>query len=331
MPDFRFWPWIIERCSSGCVLVFHDIAAGPFCAFISDLGIQRIVPLDELLLRARNRMPTTGLFAITVDDGVGATVRDLSAVMIARSWPGTFYLPTDGVESGAPLPFHWWRALRPHLPRQILALPSGPLDLRPPHAIDRLFLRLQRLWHTCHPSVYQPLIGELVQFTVRHSGIPLESLQPPAPISWPEVEALSRSDAIRFESHGATHTAMSALSESSLIREMQHSRDLISLHTGRPCRHFAYPFGSPRSIGPSAPALAARFYDSASTMILGSVDSADPFLLPRIPIYPENSIAKARAKLLVKGRRFHLGAHSPLPAAGAGVYLPHDNGSRGAS
>jgi hypothetical protein len=93
---------------------------------------------------------------------------------------------------------------------------------------------------------------------------------------------------------------MSALTEKELVFELRHSRDVVTERTGRECRHLAYPFGSPRSIGSLAPAAAARFYDSATTMTLGHVDSADPWLLPRIPLHPENSALRARLKVLLK-------------------------------
>src|ERR1700685_4294416 len=69
---------------------------------------------------------------------------------------------------------------------------------------------------------------------------------------------------ISFESHGVSHAAMSTLAEDELVFEMRESRDLISRHTDRPCRHFAYPFGSDTSIGTRAAATAQLFYDSAS-------------------------------------------------------------------
>lgn len=62
----------------------------------------------------------------------------------------------------------------------------------------------------------------------------------------------------------------------------------LPAHSGRDCRHLAYPFGSWTSIGARAAAAAARFYDSATTMTLGHVEGANPSLVPRIPLYPEN-------------------------------------------
>src|SRR5260370_19789042 len=93
---------------------------------------------------------------------------------------------------------------------------------------------------------------------------------------------------------------MSSLTEEELVFEMKHSRDVVAEHTGRPCRHLAYPFGSPQSIGTRAVAAAKEFYDSATTMSLGGVDYANPWLLPRIPLYPENSTLLALLKVLLK-------------------------------
>ena len=112
---------------------------------------------------------------------------------------------------------------------------------------------------------------------------------------------------IRFESHGVSHAAMSALTDDELIFELKHSRDLVTRHTGRQCRHFAYPFGSELSIGARASTIAREYYDSAVTMTLGHVDSANPWLLPRIPLYSETSPWFAKVKLLLKcsgGRGF---------------------------
>jgi peptidoglycan/xylan/chitin deacetylase (PgdA/CDA1 family) len=126
------------------------------------------------------------------------------------------------------------------------------------------------------------------------------ALEPPAPVTWAEVARLARCEAIRFESHGISHTAMSALGRKEMALEMQRSRDLITERAGRECRHFAYPYGSRRSIGPLASVMAARYYDSAATMTLGTVEAANPWLLPRIPLYEKNSRAFARLKVFLK-------------------------------
>ena len=141
---------------------------------------------------------------------------------------------------------------------------------------------------------------ELLEVVLREGGSTRSAIQPPTPITWPEVTELSKNDLIRFESHGVSHAAMSSLTGEEVVFEMKQSRDSVTEHTGCECRHLAYPFGDWQSIGARAVATAARLYDSAVTMSRGHVESAYPWLLPRIPLYPENSTLLAKLKILLK-------------------------------
>lgn len=284
----------------GFILALHEIDPGRLAQLVGSIQPAQPVPLSELVERSKQGRPTSGLFALTVDDGVGDNVRALARLFRAQAWPATFYLPTRYLDSGEGMAFQWWQRLKPFLPRKRLALKSGVIDLSPPDAVDGLFKNMERLWHSRRLESYVPMTMELVEVVVRESGVTRETMLPPAPITWREVAELSKNDSIRFESHGVSHAAMSSLNDQELAFELKHSRDLITEHTGRPCRHLAYPFGSRQSIGRRAAAMSRQFYDSAVTMDLGHVDSANPWLLPRIPLYPENSGGLARLKILLK-------------------------------
>ena len=299
MPD-RLLQLLLTRFSGGFVLAFHEIPPQRLAGFVDAIRPAQVVPLSELVQRSRQHKSTSGLFAITVDDGVGDNVRALARLFIAREWPATFYLPTAYIDTAEGMAFQWWRSLKPLLPRRRIDLKSGVIDLSGPSAVDELTTKMERLWHSEHRSSYFPMTMELADLVAQEMDVSRDAISPPEPISWPEVTELGRNDLIRFESHGVTHTAMSALSAPDLEFEMKHSRDVVTEHTGRPCRHLAYPFGSRQSIGMRAAAEAARFYDSATTMSLGHVDFANPWLLPRIPLYPENSTLFARVKILLK-------------------------------
>jgi peptidoglycan/xylan/chitin deacetylase (PgdA/CDA1 family) len=195
--------------------------------------------------------------------------------------------------------FQWWRRLKPFLPQRRLELKSGALDLSRPGAIDELSKEMEQRWHTQRLESYLPVTMELADIVMREQNMTRESFRPDAPITWREVEELSKDDLIRFESHGVSHAAMSSLTDEELALEMKHSRDAVSEHTGRECRHLAYPFGSSQSIGARAAATAETFYDSATTMSRGRLDAANPWMLPRIPLYPENSISFAQLKVLI--------------------------------
>ena len=294
------------RLARGFVLAFHDIEPDRLAELIDSIQPAEVVPLTELVNRSKQGKSTSGLFAITVDDGVGETVRGLSKLFLARGWPGTFYICTSYVESQQAMPFQWWRKIMPLLPSKKLELSNGTMDLSRPAAIQELARHLESQWHSQRMETYLLLTRELTDLVVRERGISKDSIQPQRSITWPEVAELSRNDLISFESHGVSHAAMSTLTPDELRFEMQESRDEISEHTGRPCRHLAYPFGSDQSIGARAATVAQSFYDSASTMSLGSVDAANPWLLPRIPLYPENPIWYAKLKILLTCNRLNV-------------------------
>jgi peptidoglycan/xylan/chitin deacetylase (PgdA/CDA1 family) len=288
-----------SRFSSGCVLAFHDIEPSRLAELVDSLQPAEVISLSEMVDRSKRGQSTSGLFAITVDDGVGQTVHNLSNLFRARSWPATFYLPTDYLESEG-MPFQWWRNLLPLLPSRKIELKSGVLDLSKPGSVPELSQKMEKMWHTQKLDSYLPFILELADFVTSERGLSMDSICPPKPITWPDVARISRDGLISFESHGVTHSAMSALTDQELIFELKHSRDTVASHTGRPCRHLAYPFGSDQSIGSRASVMAQQFYDSAVTMSLGGVDQANPWLLPRIPLYPENSTRLAKVKVLMK-------------------------------
>ena len=319
---------LIARLSSGFVLAFHDILPQRLSELVDSMQPAQAIPLAELVDRSKRGACTSGLFAITVDDGVGETVKSLSQLFQARGWPGTFYLSTDYIESGQGMGFQLWREILPLLPLRKPELKSGAIDLSTPGAVQKLSKKMERSWHSQRPEAYLPLTLELADIALRENELTAEAIRPPEPITWPEVAELSRNELIRFESHGVSHAAMSALTSEELIFEMKHSRDLVSLHTGRACRHLAYPFGSELSIGARTSAIARQYYDSAVTMTLGHVDSANLWLLPRIPLYPKTSPWLANAKILLKcsGRRF-----GGVPRRGNAGQLPVESGPASAA
>jgi len=303
--------------SSGFVLAFHDIQPDRLSELVDCIRPAQAISLTEMVNRSKAGKSTAGLFAITVDDGVGETVRGLSQLFRKRAWPATFYIATNYLDSKSGMGFQWWRNLLPFLPLRKIELKNGVIDLSRRGAVRDLSRKMEAMWHSQRMEAYLPLTLELADIAMRESGLDMEAIRPPEPITWPEVTQISRDDLIRFESHGVSHTAMSTLSDEELVFEMKYSRDLVSRYTGRPCRHLAYPFGSSRSIGPRAALIAQQLYDSAATMTLGSVDSANPWLLPRIPLYPENQTWYVNLKILLKCSRITglLGMRGSLPVA----------------
>ncbi|GEM_PF-956332 len=320
---------LFARHTGGLVLAFHDIDPQRFEALVDSLWALRPVHLDEIVSRSLRGKTNAGLYSITVDDGVGQTVRNIIPVLEARQWPASFYLPTRYIDTGQGMMFQLLRKLVVHLPSSVISLSSRQLDLRHAGAAAEFVQVMESSLHTQQQEACRPLVEELTEWIIQERGVPREALAPPRPITWDEVSRYGRNELVHFESHGVSHDAMSALDETRLRDEMKTSRDLVTEHTGRTCRHLAYPYGSHRSIGTLARRLAREFYSSAVTMTLGYADGADPWMLPRIPFYGENSVLRARMKVALKGMRFRenhalLSCEQSLAGNAEVKFLPQD-------
>lgn len=294
---------LLERLSSrrrgGFILAFHDISTARMVEVIDALRPNEPVSLSELIERKKTSQSTTGLFAITFDDGVGETVRNTSKVLSERHWPATFYLPTAYLDQKKPLPFQWWRTVEPMLPEIMIQTAIGVIDLRKTSARDQLKQQLRKEMRTRPFDTYASFIESLVDQLVLQGISTREELTPPLAITWEEVSKLSKNPYLSFESHGISHTAVSALNSDELHNEFSTSQRRIEEHTNRPCRHFCFPYGSPESIGTLAPQLASQYYQSAVTMTRGRIDRhEDLWTLPRVPIHEPDTGNIARLKVI---------------------------------
>src|SRR5215467_2268005 len=184
MPDTVLLQRFLIRSSGGFVLAFHEISPSHLVDLIECLRPAQAIPLSEIVKRTRDSKSTSGLFAITVDDGIGDNVRSLTRVFLSRGWPATFYLPTQYLDTGNGMAFQWWRLVLPLLPRTRLELSSGPIDLSSPGAVRELSKKMETLWYTKRLESYSHITMELAGIASRIWGA--EALQPPAPISWTE-------------------------------------------------------------------------------------------------------------------------------------------------
>lgn len=288
----------VGRVRGGFVLAYHNLPVVRFIEQITALAPSQPVSLDELVERHASGAPTGGIFAITFDDGVGDTVREIAAVATTRQWPVSFYLPTGYLDAPGGMPFQWLRAIERHAPSLKLEIPGATLDFTAPHAIRDFAKSMTRLMYTRPWAEYGPRLRAVAAALVERGLVDPGVLAPPAAITWSEVAKLAQSPLVSFESHGVSHTALAALTREEREHELVASQRAIAAHTGRACRHFCYPYGGPASIGDTAPADVARHYRSATTMSRGRLGRHALTLLPRVPVYPHDDADVVRLKVL---------------------------------
>jgi peptidoglycan/xylan/chitin deacetylase (PgdA/CDA1 family) len=270
----------------GLILVFHEATLEVIARQLDQVGeMYTFVSLDEFVQRLATGRSTIGMAAITFDDGVASTTEAASALAVARGWPMTFYLPTRYIDTREP---YWFLELDLLLDRgrgRVLQFNGATFPLNDPVSIGRTSKALRQHFKTL-PSL------ERVNSTLRRirylflgSQERPTDLPVPNPISWERVRELAERAEISFQAHTVNHLAVSRLSESQLVREMEESRRRIEDITGRRVQHFCYPYGSPNEVGTQAPNVARKLFRSATTTTRGRCSKGtDLALLPRVPI-----------------------------------------------
>jgi peptidoglycan/xylan/chitin deacetylase (PgdA/CDA1 family) len=101
-------------------------------------------------------------------------------------------------------------------------------------------------------------------------------------LSWRQVREMERHD-IRFGSHMSEHGDLSLLASREAKEQLHRSREEISGRLGKPCEHFAYPFG--RFTAPAVNWVReAGFRTAVTTIHRPLLRNDDLFKLPRAGI-----------------------------------------------
>jgi peptidoglycan/xylan/chitin deacetylase (PgdA/CDA1 family) len=291
----------VNRGRGGVILAYHEITPAALRMQLEQVArAYRFVPLGELVDRHEAGRSTAGLAVITFDDGPAEETEHAAKLAIERGWPMTFYLPTAYLDSGEP---YWFAELGALIER---AWGRGPRSVRgvelglEPGSFLRDRELLGRLFYGLPAEEDVPGLLTDVRITLTGSAERPADLRTPPPIAWAKVAELARSEVVSFESHSVTHPMMSRVGEERLRREMTESARRIAEFTGRPVRHFCYPFGGRAHVGEQAARVAREIFRSAVTMERGRGGRrADRALLPRIPLYERDSRDEVRLKLAI--------------------------------
>lgn len=295
---FRTLDAVAGRLRGGMILALHDVPVDRFASHVEAIGVRGLVSLDELIDRVAAGTSTTGLYAITFDDGVGDVTRRTADLARRRGWPVTFYIPTAYLDDPSALTFQLWARIQALLPRTTVRLSTGPIDFGDAAARRRFIAGTTAKMYSQREETFVPMLRELAEALVRHGHATETDLHRPPPITWNEVAELARDPLLQFESHGMTHRPVSALTDAEVEHEARESQRRLADATGRTCRHFCYPYGGDESIGTAAPRILARYYASAVTMARGRLRAHDPMRLPRVPLYAGDSGNVARLKAI---------------------------------
>jgi peptidoglycan/xylan/chitin deacetylase (PgdA/CDA1 family) len=114
-----------------------------------------------------------------------------------------------------------------------------------------------------------------------------------------ELLKFAADDLVTIGVHGVSHSAMASLASDDARRELEQSRHFLHTGTGLLPAHLAYPFGTPATTGRRDHELARQAgFSSAVTTRHGCLTGhSDALALPRIPIFPDDTVSSMRCKL----------------------------------
>ncbi len=244
-----------------------------------------VVPLDEAVRRAME--PGAGgrrFVALTFDGAYRDVATHASPVLVRHEVPYTIFVPTGFVDGIAPI---WWLALEQVILRHdrislVVERAERHFEIARTRQKYELYLFLEGWMRTLAPSD----LAHVVQDLCRRYSVDLTRLSRGAAMQWPDIRALARDPLVEIGSATVSYPVLTTLTSSAALREMKMGRQVVEAALDRAVKHFAYPFGDPRSVGRREISLAqeAGFASAAlaQARVVRAHDAGAPYALPRI-------------------------------------------------
>ncbi len=207
-----------------------------------------IISLDEAHFRLVEGDYGKPFVCFTFDDGYRDNLEYAYPIFKRHQLPFTIYVPTDYADGRGDL---WWLAL------EKVIVQVDALSLKMDGALRRLRCSTPAEKDAAFNAVYWWLrsIDEVdARGIVRElcNGIDFDAdgLCRDLMMSWAEIAQLAGDPLVTIGGHTRRHYALAKLTLAEAHTEIETSVRRIEQETGKPCRHFSYPYGDPASAGP---------------------------------------------------------------------------------
>ncbi|HET7293207.1 MAG TPA: polysaccharide deacetylase family protein [Vicinamibacteria bacterium] len=285
------------RGRAGVVLLYHRVATTESDAyglavapeaFRAQMAHLRsactVLPLAELIERARRDDLPPRAAAVTFDDGYLDNLGVASPVLVELGLPATFFVTGEGLAGRE----FWWDVLE----RTLLSAAPAPDELKLTLGGEpRSFaVATSQERAECHAALYARLLGSapqerdaVLQALVRWSGQALPVDGERRPMSREELRRLAARPGHEVGAHGFSHRALVHLDEGEKRHELVDGLRAVEEALGLRPRHLAYAFGAVDDA--SAAAARAAGFEAAVTCEPEAVGAGtDPFRVGRFEV-----------------------------------------------
>jgi len=214
--------------------------------FLSErIKTHRFISLDDL-----HEMATTGkrldkpFIVMTFDDGYKDNFDYALPIFDEFKIPFTVYVTNCFPNRNA---FLWWYALEDILLKneRIELADGAQFECPTKKDKERIFLELRdRIL-----KMNQDRLEEDFRALFCRYQYDSRSVNDSLCLSWDEIRKMGSHPCCTIAAHTVNHRALNQLTDNQLHYEIEQSKAEIEAQTGRPVRHFSYPFGTPNEVG----------------------------------------------------------------------------------
>lgn len=268
----------------------------------------RVLPLAELMARAREGAVPARAIAVTFDDGYADNFEHAFPILRRHGIPATVFLVTDCVGTGV-APWHDRVLLAfEATDRPTARVPGEASDLRLDDPVARRAAAMASL--ECLKRMEEPDRLAAIEALRADLGARDRRGEERLMLDWHQVLAM-RDGGISFGSHTVTHPILSRQDPARVWEELSVSKRVIEDRLGDEIGLFAYPNGRPEDYTEDVIAMVKRAgYGAAVTTSFGANEAQeDPYRMRRGT--PWETVA---ARFALKLAYYRLRAPGALPA-----------------
>ncbi len=241
-----------------------------------------ILSIDELSEKLRDGDLRRPFVCFTLDDAYRDNLAHAYPVFKRYGIPFTVYAPTDYLDGAGEL---WWLSLEHALVR------LQRLELRMDGALRVFDLSTCERKEDAYNTIYwwlrrvdERTARATVADVCREAGYDATSLCRDLIMTWDELRTLAADPLVTIGGHTRRHFSLAKLSDAEARSEIAEGIARIERELGRPCRHFAYPFGDETAAGPREFAMTRELgLSTAVTTRKGLVRSVHGEALTALP------------------------------------------------
>lgn len=280
---------VVERIEDPVVQV-NQLELAAFQRLVDAVRTRyEVVTLDDVAaaLAGEGALPERAL-ALTFDDGYRSVAEIVHPLLERHGLPYAVFVAPGLVESRARLATYVMRAaLELTNEREVRLAGRRPLRLRSADEREAAAGRAARALRELPQPEAEAVVAELrallseAEWREADRRFGSEEL-----MDWAELRRLT-AEGVTVGSHTYDHVVLHARQPVEEIeRQVRLSKQSLEERLGLPCRHFAYPHGTPRDLCPVAVgAVTAAGYSTGLMNVGGPVrHGMAPVLLPRMPV-----------------------------------------------